>query len=78
MCSIFNFPIFEFAPMILIVLSEKRFLFSEKIAEFAIILELNDYSDCLKLGNEIATVRISEFFIIMLQCDNSDATKVQK
>jgi len=30
------------------------------------------------LGNEIATVRISEFFIVMLQCDNSDATKVQK
>jgi len=23
------------------------------------------------LGNEIATVRISEFFIVMLQCDNS-------
>ena len=49
-----------------------------KIAESAIILELNGYSDCLKLGNEIATVRISEFFIVMLQCDNSGATKVQK
>lgn len=30
------------------------------------------------MGNEIATVRIFEFFIVMLQCDNSDATKVQK
>ena len=29
-----------------------------------------------KLGNEIATVRVSEFFIVMLQCDNSDVTKV--
>jgi len=30
------------------------------------------------LGNEIATVRISEFFIVLLQCDNSDGAKVQK
>ncbi|MEE0961360.1 MAG: hypothetical protein U0L54_02295 [Bacteroidales bacterium] len=28
------------------------------------------------MGNEIATVRISEFFIVMLQCDNFDGTKV--
>jgi hypothetical protein len=30
------------------------------------------------MGNEIATVRISEFFIVMLQCDNSDDAKVIK
>ena len=29
------------------------------------------------MGNEIATVRISEFFIVMLQRDNSDGTKIQ-
>ena len=28
--------------------------------------------------SEIATVRISELFIVMLQCDNSDGTKVIK
>ncbi|MBQ8888404.1 MAG: hypothetical protein IJY59_02825, partial [Bacteroidaceae bacterium] len=30
------------------------------------------------MGNEIATVRISEFFIVMLQCDNSDGANVIK
>ena len=29
---------------------EKRRFFPKKIAEFAIILELNGYSDCLKIG----------------------------
>lgn len=42
----------EFAEMLRIVpgnLQECYLFFSEKIAEFAIILELNGYSDCLKI-----------------------------